>query len=71
MAIRDYLNPDYKALWDQNFQKALSGVADARQAEGIANEKTLLQIMKNSAAIEHSRAVVRGTTLRANPPWMT
>lgn len=70
MAIRDYLNEDYKELWDSNWRKALNGCADARQAEQIANEKTLLRIMQNSAAVEHSRAVARGATQRLTPPWV-
>ena len=69
--MRKYLNPEYQGIWDRHFAKAIHGGCDTRQAEGIAKENTLLDIMKASAAIAHSRAWLNGTVARQNPPWMT
>ena len=68
--MRKYLNSDYQAIWDRNFAKAIHGGCDARQAEQIAKENTLLSIMKASAAIAHARAWLNGSVSRENPPWM-
>jgi len=70
MSIRDHLNDDYRATWDRHFHKALAGTGDARQSEQVANERTLLEVMKASAAIAHVRAVAAGVTQCMEPPWM-
>lgn len=68
--MRQYLNDEYRAIFDRNFQKALNGCADARQAEQIAKESTLFTIMKASAAIAHQRMRNGGAVTRTEPPWV-
>lgn len=67
--MRKYLNPDYQAVWDRHFAKAIHGGCDTRQAEQIAKECTLLDIMKASAAIAHTRSWLNGQVSNQHPPW--
>jgi hypothetical protein len=67
--MRQYLNDEHRAIFDRNFQKALNGGADARQAEAIAKERTLYVVMKSSAAIAHQRQLNAGTVTNYKLPW--
>ena len=67
--MRQYLNEEHRAIFDRNFQKALAGCADARQAESIAKESTLFTIMKASAAIAHQRMLNKGAVTNYKPMW--
>ena len=67
--MRQYLNDEHRAIFDRNFQKALNGCADARQAEAIAKEQTLFTIMKASAAIAHQRMLNKGAVSNYKPMW--
>jgi hypothetical protein len=67
--VRQYLNDEHRAIFDRNFQKALNGCADARQAEQIAKESTLFTIMKASAAIAHQRMLNKGAVSNYKPMW--
>jgi len=67
--MRKYLNPEYQAIWDRHFGKAIRGGCDARQAEQIAKENTLFDIMKASAAIAHQRMLNADTVTNHRLPW--
>jgi hypothetical protein len=67
--MRKYLNEEYKAIWDRHFAKAVRGGCDGRQAEQIAKENTLFDIMKASAAISHERMVANGTLTNQQTMW--
>jgi len=57
--MRQYLNDIHKKIYDRHYSTALKGVADVQQAHSIARERTLLAVMRASAAI---------TAIRENPP---
>jgi hypothetical protein len=67
--MRQYLNEEHRAIFDRNFQKALRGCMDARQAEAVAREQTLFVIMKASAAISHQRMLNKGAVTNHKPMW--
>lgn len=67
--MRQYLNEEHRAIFDRNFQKALNGCADARQAEAIAKEQTLYVVMQASAAISHQRMLNAGAVTNYKLPW--
>lgn len=54
--VRSYLNEYHQKLWDKFADTALKGGCDTHQADQIAKERTLLVIMKASAAIANVRA---------------
>lgn len=54
--MRQHLNDEHRAIFDQHLRAAVTGGCDLRQAEQIAKERTLKIIMRNSAAIAYVRA---------------
>lgn len=68
MSTRKHLTPEHREIFDNYFRKALAGTADARQAEAIAMERTLFDIMKASAAVAHDRLV--GRYILSNPHYV-
>jgi hypothetical protein len=69
MKMRKYLSTEHREWFDNCFRKALSGTADARQAESIAMERTLFKIMRASAEVAHNRAWLKGALTNPDYPW--
>ncbi len=67
--MRQYLNDEHREMFDAYFAKAVRGGCDARQAEQIAKERTLFQVMKASAAIAHQRMLNTRAVSNWKLPW--
>jgi hypothetical protein len=54
--MREYLNDETKEKFDGYLRAAVKGGCDLRQAEQIAKERTLFDVMRVSACIAAARA---------------
>lgn len=63
--MRNYLNQDHRSMFDRYLQHAVAGGCDLRQAEQVAKERTLKDVMRNSAAIAYVRQHMMGDTSQA------
>lgn len=61
------ISAENKAKWLKYAKAAIKGGCDIQQAMGIADERTLLDIMSASASIANMRDRIAGNVVRNRP----
>lgn len=65
--MRSYLNDANKKRFDRYFAAAVRGGCDGRQAEGIAKERTVTDIMRDTSLIHEMRTRIGSNVVRDEP----
>lgn len=65
--VRKWLGEEHQFLFDRYYAIAIKGGCDEHQARAIANERTLLAIMKYSAKLSEMRERMASNTGRDKP----